>query len=131
MKYFRIFFNLITLLSLFSFVDHGVAREKESINGLRITMTVQRDQGISGQSTIDGKRYQSDEVLIKFKEGTDRNTVDVIRQRLNLKEIKVIVKPDLYLMKIMDGSSIDNVISRSRDLPEIEYAEPNYIHTIE
>lgn len=66
------------------------------------------------------------EVLVKFREGTDEATVKTIQEQLNLKTIRIISKPDLFLMKILDGSPVEEIVQRLRSRPEVSHAEPNF-----
>jgi hypothetical protein len=44
--------------------------------------------------------------------------------------IRIISKPNLYLMKIRDDSSVESVMECLRKFKEVKHAEPNYIRTI-
>jgi hypothetical protein len=71
------------------------------------------------------------QVFVKFKDGVDRQTIQTIKQALSLEKIRVVRRPDLLLMSIADGSSVEAVIERLRDFPEVSYAEPNYRVTVQ
>ncbi|BBE19559.1 serine protease, subtilase family [Aquipluma nitroreducens] len=75
------------------------------------------------------------EILVKFKEGTEVSKKEAVFAKLNgkLKE-KILTK---MMEKQNDKNGIDLVtisgnvadaISKAKDLPEVEYAEPNYIY---
>jgi hypothetical protein len=66
-------------------------------------------------------------ILIKFKDGTDVQSIKTIQKRLGLKTIKVVPKLNIYHMKIQNGSSVEEVMKRLQSFLEVEYSEPNYI----
>ena len=83
-------------------------------------------------SPTDGeiKNYVPGEILVKFRDGTPDQAKEAIQKEVHLETIRLISKPNLYLMKILDGSSVESVMERLGKLKEVKYAEPNYIRTI-
>jgi len=75
----------------------------------------------------ESHNYVPGEILIKFKDGTDVQSIKTIQKRLGLRTIKVVPKLNIYRMKIQNGSSVEEVIKRLKGFREVEYAEPNYI----
>ena len=71
--------------------------------------------------------YIPGEILIKFKDGTDLQNIKTIQKRLDLTTIKVVPKLNIYRMKIMNGSSVEEVMKRLQEFLEVEYSEPNYM----
>ena len=67
------------------------------------------------------------EIVIKFKDGTDLHSIKAIQKRLDLTTIKVVPKLNIYRMKIMNGSSVEEVMKHLQGFSEVEYSEPNYI----
>ena len=82
--------------------------------------------GIS-QSEDKQQPYVLDEVLVKFKPGTDADTIEHIRAALNLKTMRKFSSPNLFLMKITDGSPVEAVIEQLKTYDAVKYAEPNYV----
>ena len=74
--------------------------------------------------------YVLGEILVKFRDGTTDQTKEAVQKEVRLETIRIVSKPNLYLMKILDGSSVESVIERLRKFKEVKYAEPNYIRTI-
>jgi hypothetical protein len=68
-----------------------------------------------------------DEILVKFKPGTDADTIDRIRAAFSLKTIRTFSSPNLFLMKITDGSAVEAVIEKLKIHEAVKYAEPNYV----
>jgi hypothetical protein len=75
----------------------------------------------------EGQKYMPGQVLVKFRDGTDEGAIETIRRQLALETIRVSPKLRLYRMKILDGSSVEEVIERLQGFDEVEYSEPNYI----
>ena len=88
-----------------------------------------RRTGQTGISLPEGQQqtYVPDEVLVKFKTGTDDETVERIRAALNLETIRKFSSPNLFLMKITDGTSVEAVIEDLKAYESVSYAEPNYV----
>jgi hypothetical protein len=70
------------------------------------------------------------EILVKFRYGTTDQTKEAIQKEVHLETVRLVSKPNLYLMKILDGSSVESVMERLGKFKEVKYAEPNYIRTI-
>ena len=88
-----------------------------------------RRTGQTGISLPRGQQqaYVPDEVLVKFKAGTDAETVERIRAALNLQTVRKFSSPNLFLMKITDGSPVETVIEALEADEAVSYAEPNYV----
>ncbi|MCK4984948.1 MAG: hypothetical protein KAS40_05485, partial [Desulfobacterales bacterium] len=56
--------------------------------------------------------YVLDEVLVKFKPGTGAETIEHIRTALKLETMRKFTSPNLFLMKITDGSPVEAVIEQ-------------------
>jgi hypothetical protein len=78
------------------------------------------------QSEGRQQEYALDEILVKFKPGTDADTIERIRAALNLQTKRKFSSPNLFLMKITDGSSVEAVIEKLKTYEAVKYAEPNY-----
>ena len=74
--------------------------------------------------------YKTDELLVKFKEDVpDEEALSVIA--LNKAEVLKKLKDRLYLVKIKDGRSVPDAVEEFSALPQVQYAEPNYIIRID
>jgi hypothetical protein len=71
------------------------------------------------------------QVLVKFKDGVDEQSIQTIKEALSLETIRVVRRPNLFLMRIVSESSVEAVIERLRNFPEVSYAEPNYRVTVQ
>ena len=73
------------------------------------------------------QKHALDQILVKFKPGTDADTIERIRADLNLKTMRKFSSPNLFLMKITDGTPVEAVIEQLRTYEAVKYAEPNYV----
>jgi hypothetical protein len=94
--------------------------------------------GVQGQKSLKStpserktEDHVSEQVLVKFKEGTEEQIIEAIQAELHLQTIRIIPRPNLYLMKIQDGFSVQETIKRLQESKAVEYAEPNLIRTIQ
>jgi hypothetical protein len=84
-----------------------------------------------GPHAKETKRYASGQVLVKFKDSTQKETIEAIQRQLHLETIRIISRPNLYLMKIQSGSSVEDVIKHLQEFKAVEYSEPNYLRRIQ
>ena len=70
--------------------------------------------------------YVPDEVLVKFKPEANTETITRILNKLKLETIHRYSSPNLFLMKITDGASVETTIKRLTNYKDVKYAEPNY-----
>ena len=85
----------------------------------------------SGPSGRKPEDHVSAQVLVKFRQGTEEQTIEAIQRQLHLRTIRIISRPNLYLMKIQNGFSVQETIKRLQEFKAVEYAEPNYVRTIQ
>jgi hypothetical protein len=70
--------------------------------------------------------YAKSDVLVKFSSETEAQVIAQIQKELHLETIRKFSSPNLYLMRITDGSSVEKMIERLNGYESVEYAEPNY-----
>jgi hypothetical protein len=127
--------NIIQLLVIFlltiSCADrHPEAQEKAASHpqGVEIQVNDQPQLSPAGGET---RNYIPGEILVKFRDGTTDQTKEAIQKEVHLETIRIVSKPNLYLMRILDGSPVEGVMERLSKFKEVKYAEPNYIRTIQ
>ena len=76
------------------------------------------------------QKFETKEVLVKFKPGTSTATIEEIAKYYKLEMIKIISPPYLYLYKISGNESVQEVITSLKKMDAIEYSEPNFIYEI-
>ena len=94
--------------------------------------------GVQGQKSLESRPsgrktedHVSRQVLVKFKEGTEEHIIEAIQAELHLQTIRIIPRPNVYLMKTQNGLSVQETIKRLQEFKAVEYAEPNLIRTIQ
>jgi hypothetical protein len=71
-----------------------------------------------------------DQVLVRFREGTDPSEIQRIQGEAGVRILKAVSGKNLFLMKIMDGSAVEDAIKRLKTYPEVLYSEPNYTRSL-
>ncbi len=79
---------------------------------------------------VANKRYVSGELMVKFREGVPEEKVRSIISQQGATVMKFMDKLGVYLLKLKERQSVEDAVKEFSDLPEVEYAEPNYIVTI-
>ena len=94
-----------------------------------------REGGYTSQSGNVNRMEESDkqahemapgQLLVRFREGVDPSAIERIQVEAGVRILKAVSGNSLYLMKIVDGSSVENAVRRLKAYPEILHAEPNY-----
>jgi len=104
--------------------------KEESTPHSKVTEIQGREQPRLAPTGREDQHYVPGEILVKFKDGTNEQAIKAIQGELHLETIRLVSKPNLYLMKILDGSSVEAVIERLQNYKEVKYAEPNYLISI-
>ena len=84
-------------------------------------------QASDPQPQVQQQSYAPDEVLVRFMPETDAKTIERIRTELKLETMHRFSTPNLFLMKITDGTSVEAIIDRLQKSAAVKYAEPNYV----
>ena len=79
-----------------------------------------------GASDKPAHEMVPNQVLVRFREGTDQSEIQRIQGAAGVRILKALSGETLFLMKIVDGSSVEDALRRLNAYPEILYAEPNY-----
>jgi subtilisin family serine protease len=72
-------------------------------------------------------RYIPGEILVKFKESTEKTRISTIHSALGASKIKVFKKTGVQHLKLPRGMSVEEAVRKYEEDPNVEYAEPNYI----
>lgn len=126
----HIFKYLIILLLTTSCVGQGMNIKEKSSHYSQATEIQRREQPELAPSGRQRKGYIPGEILVKFKNGTDSQAIEALQSELHLRTIRVVSSPNLYLMKILDGSSVERIMECLRNYEEVKYSEPNYVRTV-
>ncbi len=124
----------LTCLMIFFFTIYCAGQNRElkekSANHVKVTELQRAEHQKLAPLGKERHNYVPGEILIKFRDGTDERTIEAIQKELHLKTIKIVSRPNLYLMKILDGSSVERIMERLHDFQEVAYSEPNYVVTV-
>ena len=130
MKFMNIIQYLVILLLTISCAGESMKPEEKSSRQPEVSEIKKTEQPRLAPSGRERKNYIPSQILVKFKDGTDTQAIEAIQRELHLKTIKIVSRPNLYLMKILDGSSVARIVERLRNYEEVKYSEPNYVRTI-
>jgi hypothetical protein len=123
-------FQVIFILFLsISCADRPSAVQEKAVSHPQAIEIQASDQPKLSPAGGETKNYVPGEILVKFRDGTTDQAKEAIQRKVHLETIRLISKPNLYLMKILDGSSVESVMERLGKFKEVKYAEPNYIRS--
>jgi hypothetical protein len=131
MKFLIVFQHLIIFLVVFSCVQSDPAGKKVLKNEAESGEITIRENAQMEPSPRQRPSYVPGQVLVKFEDGVDEQAIQTIKEAMSLETIRVVRRPNLFLMRIVNESSVEAVIERLRDFPEVSYAEPNYRVTVQ
>jgi thermitase len=86
--------------------------------------------GAETAAQVDKPAYAPDQVIVKFKEGTSASAMKATHQEEQAKLLTRNTKLGFDVVKVED-KSVEQAIKEYEKNPEVEYAEPNYIYTIQ
>jgi subtilisin family serine protease len=69
----------------------------------------------------------ADEILVKFKPEVEEGTIEGINKKFEVEIKKKFRIKNIYCLKVPPSKTIDEMLKKYREDPNIEYAEPNYI----
>ena len=125
-------FQMIVILFLIiSCADRHLEEQEKEASHPRAIGIQGSEQPTLSPAGGETKNYVPGEILVKFRDGTTDQAKEAIQRKVHLDTIRIISKPNLYLMKILDGSSVESVMERLRNYEDVQYSEPNYIRTIQ
>jgi subtilisin family serine protease len=82
----------------------------------------------SALQTPDKIAYVEGEVLVKFRPSASAQTVSSVASRVEATAVTRILNTDLRKIKFAKTKQVESVVQTLQSLPEVEYAEPNYIY---
>ncbi len=105
--------------NLLVFLTPHIVREAETL--ARLTQEKQRELAVAQNHYAEG------ELLITFNEGITKDQALTILTQKGASLIKPVGEGNLYHIKLKKGQSVDEAIDEFQSMPEVRYAEPNYI----
>jgi hypothetical protein len=85
------------------------------------------DPAANSRHQAQNSQFVPDEVLVKFDPDTQPETIERIQAELQLETVRKFRSPNLFLMKITDGTAVEAIIQKLKAYPAVKYAEPNYV----
>lgn len=124
---YRFIAGLIFFILLPACTGQNANNELKSNNKIIDSNTKRADQ--SGISQPQGQRHQfaPNEVLVKFNPDTNPEAIERIQAELKLETIRAFRSPNLFLMKITGGATVEAIIEKLKAYQAVKYAEPNYV----
>jgi hypothetical protein len=75
------------------------------------------------------ERFVPGEVVVRFKKGLDPSAIDAFCQREKVSVLRKGRFIDYYRLKVPSGLAVTEATARYSSLPEVEFAEPNFVYT--
>ena len=85
----------------------------------------------SGSPFHETNNYAPGQVIVKFKPVTRQQDIETIQTELHLKILQTISRPNVYLMRIENGTPVEEIIRQLQEFKAVKYAEPNYIRSVQ
>ncbi len=82
---------------------------------------------IAGCVTKPGLPYVPEEMVVGFKTAVSETQIMEINKAHGTVIKRVLSGNGTYLLGIVNGASVEDVVSAYQALPEVEFTEPNYI----
>ena len=120
---------MIIILFVVCCVDQNSRLQDRSSQLSKDAGTPKIDEPTSDLSKEEQKDYVPGEIIVRFKDTTDLQTIEAIQGELHLETIRVVSKPSLYLMKILNESSVEKMMEKLKHYKEVKYSEPNYVRS--
>lgn len=77
------------------------------------------------------EKYAPGEILVKFKPGLSKATINSINSAFGTSILDAIPQIDVYRIEIPSDVTVPEMIKKYLSLPEVEFAEPNGIYTLD
>jgi len=87
--------------------------------------------GVEGVKPPGGKPHAEGELLVKFKEGISEAQIQEVLRQTGTKVTKFLGTLKIHVLRLPPGAAAEDMVKKFQALPEVEYAEPNYMVTIQ
>ncbi len=126
-------FFLLFVLSCNDIKEEEDKRPSDNIqaDNTQAAGTMKTGQFPSGLHDSKSNGYVTDQIIVKFINGTDLKTISVIQKELSLETLRTFSSPNLFLMKITDNTPVQDIIKLLNKYKEVKYSEPNYKMSID
>jgi len=123
---------------LFVFSCNGIKKEDDKrpsdnirAGNTQAAGTMKTGKFPSGLHDSKSSGYVTDQIIVKFINGTDLKTISVIQKELRLETLHTFSSPDLFLMKITDNTPVKDIQKSLNKYREVKYSEPNFKMSID
>ena len=104
-----------------------------------LTPHIVKDAEDLGQITTDKQKdfaksegqYVEGELLVKFKDGVSDETAQEIINGKGASLINILKGINVYHIKFGKGQDVEDAVEEFLSMPEVKYAEPNYIMSVQ
>ncbi len=104
--------------NLLVFLTPHIVKEPERIAA--ITSQKEKEFGVAEN------RFAEEELLVKFRENIDGETARKIISSKDATVIKFIEGMNIYHIRLRTNQGVKNALEEFSEMPEVQYAEPNY-----
>ena len=80
---------------------------------------------------VNGAECLSDEIIVKFKDNVSDGTVAYTLDAMEIEVEQELPADDLVVAEVPVGETVESYIETMEELPEVEYAQPNFIYRLE
>lgn len=103
------------------------------VGSLAACSVAARDNAVSSGSSArsssqasEAQPYAPNELLVKFKSDASREQIEAINRRFGASVKRVLDQGRLYHLSFSQSVNVRELVNAYEQLPEVEYAEPNY-----
>jgi thermitase len=86
-----------------------------------------QDKVEAGASRRPAAEYVADELLVQFKNGTPLARANQVLAEKNVQLRRRIPALGVVVLKLPASSNVEQAVKAFNQIPEVEYAEPNYL----
>jgi subtilisin family serine protease len=126
---FLIHLALAVVLILVAAFAGQLNRWRKQWKPMRVVPTAEKKRASTAEeiAVAEARILSRPEVLVKFKPGVSRETIDELTARFNDRvEDSIESDPGLESIDDLDDANADATAAKYSTLPEVEFAEPNY-----
>ena len=76
-------------------------------------------------------KYKADEILVKFREGVSEENKKNLHKKHGADKLKEFPELRLHHLKLKKGMSVEEAVKSYQDDPDVEYAEPDFLYSIQ
>jgi thermitase len=123
----------VVLILIAAFAGQLNRWRKEWKSHVRLMPAAEKSHASTAEEiALAERRAGRPELLVKFKSGISRETIDMITERLNDRvEDRIENDPGLDAIDDLDNADVGELVKEYSAMPEVEYAEPNYEISLE